>query len=111
MNSFDILFFNQLLIGKGASLAAVNSNGLEALLSVSMPTNAASVFIRLVILVFRWTPLMVARSWHRDWLEEVLNPTTDQPQSHPPKSPFSFPLSSSNEHCQDRSVSKNLSPY
>ncbi|KAH0906705.1 hypothetical protein HID58_038532 [Brassica napus] len=55
----------QLLIGKGASLAAINSNG--------------------------WTPLMVARSWHRDWLEETLNPTTEQqPQSHPPKVPSPF---------------------
>ncbi|XP_047951713.1 probable E3 ubiquitin-protein ligase XBOS32 [Salvia hispanica] len=37
----------QLLIAKGASLTAENMNG--------------------------WTPLMVARSWHRDWLEEILS--------------------------------------
>uniref|UniRef100_A0A1J3DTG0 RING-type E3 ubiquitin transferase n=1 Tax=Noccaea caerulescens TaxID=107243 RepID=A0A1J3DTG0_NOCCA len=54
----------QLLIEKGACLAAMNSNG--------------------------WTPLMVARSWHRNWLEEVLNTTTEQPQSHPPKVPSPF---------------------
>ncbi|CAH2069601.1 unnamed protein product [Thlaspi arvense] len=55
----------QLLIDKGASLAAINSNG--------------------------WTPLMVARSWHRNWLEEILNPiTAQQPQSHPPKVPSPF---------------------
>lgn len=37
----------QLLIAKGASLTAENTNG--------------------------WTPLMVARSWNRDWLEEILS--------------------------------------
>uniref|UniRef100_A0A5B7A0U2 RING-type E3 ubiquitin transferase n=1 Tax=Davidia involucrata TaxID=16924 RepID=A0A5B7A0U2_DAVIN len=37
----------QMLIARGASLTAENANG--------------------------WTPLMVARSWHRDWLEEVLS--------------------------------------
>ncbi|CAH8280032.1 unnamed protein product [Arabidopsis lyrata] len=54
----------QLLISKGACLAAVNSNG--------------------------WTPLMVARSWHRNWLEEILNPTTEQPQLHLPNVPSPF---------------------
>lgn len=39
---------------------------------------------------FRWTPLMVARSWHRNWLEEILNPTTEQPQSHPSNVPSPF---------------------
>ncbi|KAF3559194.1 hypothetical protein F2Q69_00011581 [Brassica cretica] len=34
----------------------------------------------------RWTPLMVARSWHRNWLEEILNSTKDQP----PKIPYPF---------------------
>lgn len=37
----------QILIARGASLTAETANG--------------------------WTPLMVARSWHRDWLEEVLS--------------------------------------
>ncbi|EOA13236.1 hypothetical protein CARUB_v10026263mg [Capsella rubella] len=54
----------QLLIDKGACLAAINSNG--------------------------WTPLMVARSWHRNWLDEILNPTTVQPQSHPQNVPSPF---------------------
>lgn len=54
----------QLLISKGACLAAVNSNG--------------------------WTPMMVARSWHRNWLEEILNPTTEQPQLHLPNVPSPF---------------------
>ncbi|KAJ1433542.1 Zinc finger, RING-type [Sesbania bispinosa] len=36
----------QLLIAKGASLTAENANG--------------------------WTPVMVARSWHRNWLEDIL---------------------------------------
>ncbi|KAH0901006.1 hypothetical protein HID58_040509, partial [Brassica napus] len=26
--------------------------------------------------------LMVAGSWHRNWLENILNPTTDQLQGH-----------------------------
>ncbi|KAL6525474.1 putative E3 ubiquitin-protein ligase xbos32 [Orobanche hederae] len=37
----------QLLIAKGGSLTTENANG--------------------------WTPLMVARSWHRDWLEDILS--------------------------------------
>ncbi|KAL6189152.1 hypothetical protein ACLB2K_040542 [Fragaria x ananassa] len=37
----------QILISRGANLKAENANG--------------------------WTPLMVAHSWHRDWLEEVLS--------------------------------------
>ncbi|XP_038890199.1 probable E3 ubiquitin-protein ligase XBOS32 [Benincasa hispida] len=37
----------QMLIARGADLTAQNANG--------------------------WTPLMVARSWHRDWLEEILS--------------------------------------
>ncbi|CAI9285560.1 unnamed protein product [Lactuca saligna] len=45
----------QILIAKGASLTAQNAKG--------------------------WTPLAVAQSWHRDWLEEVL---TEQPQQHQP---------------------------
>ncbi|KAG8372470.1 hypothetical protein BUALT_Bualt12G0069500 [Buddleja alternifolia] len=51
----------QLLIAKGSSLTTENANG--------------------------WTPLMVARSWHRDWLEEVLSQRpVDQPRLSP--SPF-----------------------
>ncbi|XP_072953224.1 probable E3 ubiquitin-protein ligase XBOS32 [Typha angustifolia] len=51
----------QILIGRGASLTAENSNG--------------------------WTPLMVARSWHRNWLEDILS---KQPESqlHTPPSPY-----------------------
>lgn len=44
----------QILIVRGASLDAENAKG--------------------------WTPLAVARSWHRDWLEEVLV----EPQGEPP---------------------------
>ncbi|PON73065.1 Cdk-activating kinase assembly factor [Trema orientale] len=44
----------QILIARGASLTAENANG--------------------------WTPLMVARSWHRNWLEEILSA---QPQGQP----------------------------
>ncbi|CAA2945562.1 probable E3 ubiquitin- ligase XBOS32 [Olea europaea subsp. europaea] len=44
----------QLLIARGASLTAENANG--------------------------WTPLMVARSWHRDSLEEILS---RRPESQP----------------------------
>ncbi|CAL5376525.1 unnamed protein product [Camellia sinensis] len=58
----------QILVAKGASLSAENGNG--------------------------WTPLMVARSWHRDWLEEILSTRPeDQPQLLP--SPYlCLPLSS-----------------
>nr|BAF00241.1 hypothetical protein [Arabidopsis thaliana] len=34
--------------------------------------------------------MMVARSWHRNWLEEILNPTTEQPQLHLPNVPSPF---------------------
>ncbi|ONI27621.1 hypothetical protein PRUPE_1G097200 [Prunus persica] len=58
----------QILISRGASLNAENANG--------------------------WTPLMVARSWHRDWLEEILS-TEQQVQSQILPSPYlSLPLMS-----------------
>lgn len=89
------LFISQLLIEKGACLAAMNSNGLDILSNLFVykaQSNSLVVYnaVSLFVLVFRWTPLMVARSWHRNWLEEVLNTATEQPQSHPPKvhSPF-----------------------
>ncbi|CAI9098650.1 OLC1v1035332C1 [Oldenlandia corymbosa var. corymbosa] len=48
----------QLLIARGASLTTTNANG--------------------------WTPLMVAHSWHRDWLEEILKTQPEgQPQLQP----------------------------
>ncbi|KAK7265322.1 hypothetical protein RJT34_32941 [Clitoria ternatea] len=58
----------QLLIAKGANLSAENANG--------------------------WTPLMVARSWHRNWLEDILKrPPEDSLQVLP--SPYiSLPLMS-----------------
>ncbi|XWS73174.1 hypothetical protein CRYUN_Cryun02cG0103200 [Craigia yunnanensis] len=58
----------QILIARGASVTATNANG--------------------------WTPLMVARSWRKNWLEEIL---TAQPevQSQVLPSPFlSLPLMS-----------------
>ncbi|KAJ4957476.1 hypothetical protein NE237_024587 [Protea cynaroides] len=58
----------QVLIARGASLTAENVNG--------------------------WTPLMVARSWHRDWLEEILS---ERPQCQPqilPSPYLSLPLMS-----------------
>ncbi|GAV71233.1 Ank_2 domain-containing protein [Cephalotus follicularis] len=58
----------QLLIARGASLTAENAN--------------------------RWTPLMVARSWHRNWLEEILS-TQPECQSRIFPSPYlSLPLMS-----------------
>ncbi|XP_051120851.1 probable E3 ubiquitin-protein ligase XBOS32 isoform X2 [Andrographis paniculata] len=51
----------QLLIAKGASLTAQNTNGM--------------------------TPLMVARSWNRDFLEDILS---RQPRSQPKMSPSPF---------------------
>ncbi|XP_023733862.1 probable E3 ubiquitin-protein ligase XBOS32 isoform X1 [Lactuca sativa] len=50
----------QVLIDRGASLSAENANG--------------------------WSPLTIARSWHRDWLEEILS--TQQEQSTTPPSPY-----------------------
>lgn len=75
----------QVLIARGASLAAVNANG--------------------------WTPLMVARSWHRNWLEGILS---RQPEGriHILPSPYlSLPLMSIMKiarECGWRST--NLSP-
>ncbi|XP_043719435.1 probable E3 ubiquitin-protein ligase XBOS32 isoform X1 [Telopea speciosissima] len=58
----------QVLIARGASLTAENANGL--------------------------TPFMVARSWHRDWLEGILS-VRPQGQPQVPPSPFlSLPLMS-----------------
>ncbi|KAF3452860.1 hypothetical protein FNV43_RR03293 [Rhamnella rubrinervis] len=58
----------QILIARGASLTAENANG--------------------------WTPLMVARSWHRTWLEDILT-TQPEGQSQSPPSPYlSLPLMS-----------------
>ncbi|XP_052199025.1 probable E3 ubiquitin-protein ligase XBOS32 [Diospyros lotus] len=48
----------QILLARGASLSAENANG--------------------------WKPLMVAQSWHRDWLEEILGSMPkDKPQLLP----------------------------
>ncbi|XP_027176866.1 probable E3 ubiquitin-protein ligase XBOS32 isoform X1 [Coffea eugenioides] len=48
----------QLLIARGASLTTENANG--------------------------WSPLMVARSWHREWLEEILSRRPEgQPRLQP----------------------------
>ncbi|XP_068651694.1 probable E3 ubiquitin-protein ligase XBOS32 isoform X2 [Aristolochia californica] len=57
----------QVLIARGASLTAKNANG--------------------------WTPLMVARSWHRHWLEGILN---KKPEARRvlPSSYLSLPLMS-----------------
>ncbi|RVW26185.1 putative E3 ubiquitin-protein ligase XBOS32 [Vitis vinifera] len=58
----------QILIARGAYLAAENANG--------------------------WTPLMVARSWHRGWLEEILS-TQPEVQSRTISSSYlSLPLMS-----------------
>ncbi|EXB94923.1 putative E3 ubiquitin-protein ligase XBOS32 [Morus notabilis] len=58
----------QILIARGASLTVENANG--------------------------WTPLMVARSWHRNWLEEILS-TPPEGRPHIFLSPYlSIPLMS-----------------
>ncbi|KAB2625992.1 E3 ubiquitin-protein ligase XBAT32-like [Pyrus ussuriensis x Pyrus communis] len=58
----------QILISQGSSRSAENANG--------------------------WTPVMVARSWHRDWLEEILT-TEEEGQSQILPSPYlSLPLMS-----------------
>ncbi|KAL2586603.1 hypothetical protein GLYMA_13G091900v4 [Glycine max] len=58
----------QLLIAKGANLTAENANG--------------------------WTPLMVARSWHRDWLEDILKTPPADPLQVLPSPYISLPLMS-----------------
>lgn len=58
----------QILIAKGASLTVENANG--------------------------WTPLMVARSWHRVWLEEVLSTELEGQLQILPSPYLSLPLMS-----------------
>ncbi|KAG4932479.1 hypothetical protein JHK87_046481 [Glycine soja] len=58
----------QLLIAKGANLTAENANG--------------------------WTPLMVARSWRRDWLEDILKTPPEDPLQVLPSPYISLPLMS-----------------
>ncbi|KAM7268732.1 hypothetical protein ACFE04_010898 [Oxalis oulophora] len=58
----------QLLIARGASLSAENANG--------------------------WTPLMVARSWHRDCLEEILSTESEEQSQIIPSPYLSLPLMS-----------------
>ncbi|XP_023547016.1 E3 ubiquitin-protein ligase XBAT32-like [Cucurbita pepo subsp. pepo] len=59
----------QMLIARGASLTAQNANG--------------------------WTPLMVARSWHRDWLEEILSKEPEEAATNLVPSPYlTLPLMS-----------------
>ncbi|GAA0161703.1 homeodomain transcription factor [Lithospermum erythrorhizon] len=57
-----------LLIARGASLTTENANG--------------------------WTPLMVARSWNQDRLEEILNKDPDDQPSVPPSPYLCLPLMS-----------------
>lgn len=58
----------QIIIAKGASLTTENANG--------------------------WTPLMVARSWHRTWLEEFLITEPEGPVQVVPSPHLSLPLMS-----------------
>nr|CAD1827842.1 unnamed protein product [Ananas comosus var. bracteatus] len=58
----------QILIARGANLNAENSNG--------------------------WTPLMVARSWHRNWLEGILSRQPEARILTPPSPYLSLPLMS-----------------
>ncbi|QCD80450.1 ankyrin [Vigna unguiculata] len=58
----------QLLIAKGADVTAKNANG--------------------------WTPLMVARSWHRNWLEDILKTPPAEPLQVLPSPYLSLPLKS-----------------
>ncbi|KAG4929726.1 hypothetical protein JHK86_046687 [Glycine max] len=59
---------SSLLIAKGANLTAENANG--------------------------WTPLMVARSWRRDWLEDILKTPPEDPLQVLPSPYISLPLMS-----------------
>ncbi|XP_031109693.1 probable E3 ubiquitin-protein ligase XBOS32 [Ipomoea triloba] len=56
----------QLLIARGATLTARNANG--------------------------WTPLMVAQSWHRDWLHEILSSQPENPPQPLPSPYLCLPL-------------------
>ncbi|KAL0722303.1 hypothetical protein Bca4012_036902 [Brassica carinata] len=56
----------------------------------SSGNKSAAYSEKVVCSEYIWTPLMVAGSWHRNWLEEILNPTTDLPQGHPLKVPYAF---------------------
>lgn len=58
----------QILVARGASLTAENVNG--------------------------WTPLMVARSWHRNWLEEILSTQPEGRSNISPLPYLSLPLMS-----------------
>ncbi|KAK7388442.1 hypothetical protein VNO78_23258 [Psophocarpus tetragonolobus] len=58
----------QLLIAKGANMTAENANG--------------------------WTPLMVARSWNRNWLEDILKTPPEDPLQVLPSPYISLPLMS-----------------
>ncbi|KAL8037255.1 hypothetical protein ABFX02_11G028300 [Erythranthe guttata] len=58
----------QLLIARGASLSKENANG--------------------------WTPLMVARSWHRDWLEDILSQQSGPKRRLSPSPYLCLPLMS-----------------
>lgn len=44
--------------------------------------------------VKRWTPLMVARSWHRSWLEEILRTELEEQPRILPTPYLSLPLMS-----------------
>ncbi|XP_073044201.1 probable E3 ubiquitin-protein ligase XBOS32 [Primulina eburnea] len=58
----------QLLISRGASLTTENANG--------------------------WTPLMVARSWHKDWLEDTLSQRQEGQAKFSPSPYLCLPLMS-----------------
>ncbi|GJU31661.1 E3 ubiquitin protein ligase XBAT32 [Tanacetum coccineum] len=58
----------QILIARGASLTAENAKG--------------------------WSPLEVARSWHRDWLEEILSARPQERITTPPSPYLCLPLMS-----------------
>ncbi|KAF3649804.1 E3 ubiquitin-protein ligase XBAT32 [Capsicum annuum] len=87
----------QLLIARGASLSAENVNG-SAEVCLRFSSILCSVYGRDVEDFYgmdsfaffsctKWTPLMVARSWHRDGLEDILSAL---PEKQPRPLPSSF---------------------
>nr|XP_018678644.1 PREDICTED: probable E3 ubiquitin-protein ligase XBOS32 isoform X2 [Musa acuminata subsp. malaccensis] len=83
----------EVLIARGASLDAENSNGIDTL-SDSLDFNQILMKVQIDDTFPCWTPLMVARSWHRNWLEGILSNQPDHRVKILPSPYMSLPLMS-----------------
>ncbi|KAL0733725.1 hypothetical protein Bca4012_009935 [Brassica carinata] len=94
---------------EGAMLRKIHDN-------FSSGNKGAAYSEKVVSSEYIWTTLMVAGSWHRNWLEEILNPTTDLPQGHPLKEIAAatraeeFPLGSEMRRDDSLDFAKSLDP-